>query len=175
MRERADQQWWSLRSGSSRSEFALSRLVIRPGKIDSPLPEEGVKNLQALLEATDAMVPTHAEGPMLVLEVAGANPQHHPPTTNLPDRVDHLGQQGGVAVAHAADQRAECDPFRGGGESGQERPAFPVPDGVGRCQFWRDVGAVLRSGCRQSNEQVINQPERVEARCLGLPGETKQV
>lgn len=63
---------------------------------------------------------------MLTLRAAGADAQHQPAPADVVDGRDHLGQQPGVAVAGAGDERPDLDPRDRNCERGQDAEALQV-------------------------------------------------
>ena len=108
------------------------------------------------------MVEGIAEGMVLRLVPAGAEPEDQPAAGDLLDRVRHLGQQGRVAETGATDQRADLDPLGDGRHAAQQRPAFPGAQ----------VSVV--AGESAIKQEMIRNPERVESGRFRLAGKHRQ-
>src|SRR5512146_2243880 len=98
------------------------------------------------------MVERIAERLILRLMPARAESQDEAPVADLVQAVGHLRQQRGIAERRGGDERAERDAVCDGGERAQEREDFP---GAKLLRVW------------SPEDQVVRQPERVEAELLG--------
>ena len=110
---------------------------------------------QRLLESADLVVGRVAEG--LVLRVVPATPdaEDEPAAADVVERRGHLGQQGRVAERRAHDDRPELDALRRLGDGRQDRPALV------------DAGRLAI----EPEEQMVEDPDRVEPRRLGGSGD----
>lgn len=96
-------------------------------------------------------------------------------TGNLVDGLGDLREQRRIAVVGATDERPERDLGAGARERGQERPGFPDADRCGRRQRRRDRSAVLVMNVSQVEEEMVGQPERIEAGRFGQPSQGQEV
>jgi hypothetical protein len=103
-----------------------------------------------------AMVEGDPEGPELALVPARAEAEHEPTATDRVDARRHLRQHGGRMEAGAGHERPEPDATRDGGEPRQRGPDLR------RAALGPVVLAV---------QQVVAEPDRVEAGALGGPGQ----
>ena len=83
-----------------------------------------------------------------------------PAAADFVDGGSRAGEQGRLAERRAGDERAELDPRRHGGERREHRPAVPRPA----------LGATVAPV-----EQVVADPQRVEARLLGGARDRRQL
>ena len=116
--------------------------------------EQPPDDLERLLEPRDAAVVRQAERAVLRLVPACAEPEHEPPAADLRDRRRHLRDQPGRVEARAGDERPESYALGDRRQRGQQRPDLPRP------ALLTAVAAV---------EQVVAEPDRVEAALLGGP------
>ena len=98
------------------------------------------------------MIEGVAEGIVLRLVPATAEPEDEAPVADLIQRVRHLGEQGRVAERRAGDERADLD-LRG--------------DRRDRAQEGEDLPAAALVLFRVAIDEVIGEPEGVEADLLG--------
>ena len=117
--------------------------------------ERAPDDLERLLEARDAVVVGQAERAVLGLVPAGAEPEDEPAAAHLLDRRRHLRDQPGRMERGAGDERAELDTLGDRRQRGEHRPDLPRP------ALLTAVAAV---------EQVVAEPDRVEALLLGRAG-----
>ena len=66
---------------------------------------------------------------VLVFRPYAAESGDEPPSTDLVDRVGHLGQERRVAVVRIGDERPDQDPGRRNGHGRRDRPALPGANG----------------------------------------------
>jgi hypothetical protein len=92
--------------------------------------------------------------------VPGADAEHDASAAHLVDGLGHLRDQGRIPVRRAGDERPQPDPGRDPRQAGEQGPALPKPD---------------RRLLAKRHEQVIGQPERIEAKPLGPQGKRHQV
>ena len=88
---------------------------------------------------------------VVLLEPARADPEDQPPAGDVVDGAGHVGQQLGVAVAVAGDQRADLDPAGLLGPGAEHRPALEV----------------LALGFAVEREEVVPVERDVDAQVLG--------
>ena len=105
---------------------------------------------QAVQPLAEAGPEVEAERGVLALEPARADTQDRPPARHVVHGGGHLGHEAGVAQGVRADHQAQPGPRRDRGDGRQGGPALEL--GV------RPVGLV--------GEQVVVDPQVVEARCL---------
>ncbi len=121
----------------------------------APVPQQGPDDRERLLEAVDAMVEREAECPELGLVPARTEAHDQPPARDLVHGRGHLGQHRRGVERGRRDERPEPDPRRGRGDRREQRPDLPRPSG-------RTV--------RKSVEEMVADPDRVEAEFLGPAG-----
>src|SRR5205823_4627949 len=109
--------------------------------------EQTVNDLQALLEAADAVVEGVAEGAVLELVPASAEAKYEAPDADPGHRLGHLGEQGRVAVGVAQHEVAQLAPLPHGCYPGQHSPGFP------------DTDQIIR--LRTPHHQVIGHPQAI--------------
>ena len=150
---RADHQRHPARR--ARQQDRVVRLPEAAGQRRALAGEQLPDDLEGLLEPRDAVVVRQAEGAVLGLVPAGAEAEDEAAAADLGDRRRHLREQAGRVEARAGDERAERDPLGHGGECGEQGPGLP------RAALGTTVTAV---------EEMIAEPDRVEADRLGGPG-----
>ena len=156
----ADEDGWSLGTRAARAELAIAGGVVGALKVDVPGAQQGGNDLQRLLEAADAVVVGVAEGGVFGFVPAGAEPEDQPAAGDLVDGIGHLGDEGGVAEAGAGHEVSELHAPRCRCQRGQERPGVPGA-------LLMDVG--------EAEEEVVRQPEGIEADLLGAPRQRRDI
>src|SRR6478736_2591248 len=138
---------------------AVGRLVVRPVEVDRPVREERADDRERLLEPADPMVVREPVGSIVRCVPAGAEGEDQAALRDGVHRRRHLGEHRRGMETRAGDQRAEFD--RGGrrGERGERRPHLPGPTRTDR----------------QVVEQMVAEPDRVEADLLGQPSHLDQL
>ena len=131
------------RGSSTRS----SARVVRAREREALAGQRAADDLERLLEARHPLVVRDAERVELALVPARAEAEHEPPAADLVDRRGHLGDQPRRVKADAGHQRADRHARRDRRQRGHQRPHLP-----------RALVLV---------EQVVAEPDRVEARLLG--------
>ncbi len=134
--------------------------VVAAAEAGGLLDEHGTADLQRLLQAVDPLPHGRVLEPvagMLVLVPSRADPKDRPPAGDDVQGGDLLGEQGGVAVGHAGDHRAEADLARPRGDPAEQRVGLEH-----RVCPRADVCDLV---------EVIHHPHRVEARLLGRSGD----
>jgi hypothetical protein len=122
--------------------------------------EKTTDDRERLLEPRRAFAERDAERAELGLVPAGADPEHEPAAAHLVDRRRHPGEHPRRVERGARHQRAEPDAFGRGREGREHRPRVP------RTPFGTSVAAV---------QQVVAEPDRVEADLLGRAGHRHQL
>jgi hypothetical protein len=79
--------------------------------------ERFVETLEPLLHRREV----EAERPVLDVEPRGTDTEHRSAARDDVERADHLGEERGVPIGDAGDQRAEGDPLGAGSEGTEER------------------------------------------------------
>src|SRR3954454_19484368 len=96
------------------------RVQLGPALLDPrPRLAEGVQPAARSTELVAVLV-------VVLLEPAGSDAEDQPAVTDVVDRARHVGEQVGVAVGVAGDQRAYLDPLGGLGPGSQHGPALEV-------------------------------------------------
>ena len=157
---RADQQRRTAGARRSRQELAVAGLVEPAVEVDGALAKQRPDDRERLLEAVDAVVEREAEGAKLGLVPAGAEPEHEATAADLVDRGGLLGQQRRVVEVRARHERPELDPGGDGGDGAHQRPCLPRPARIA-------VGPAI--------EEVLAEPDRVEAEVLDGPHQVEQL
>src|SRR5439155_17300768 len=153
---RADHQRRPARPGGSRQELAVTQLVELAVEVDPAVSQEGPDDREGLLEPGYAAIERETERPIFRLVPSGAETEDQPSTADLVDRVRHLREHRRVVEARAGHERSELDPGRGRGDRRQHRPDLP-----------RAASPELR----RPVEEVVADPDGVEADVLGCPGD----
>ncbi|MFN8539565.1 MAG: hypothetical protein U0232_19055 [Thermomicrobiales bacterium] len=141
---------------AARAQDAVGRLVVAPVEIDRALAQQRGDDLDRLLEPADPMIERVAEHGVLGLPVARAEAEDEAPIGDLVQRIGHLGEQGGEAEEGGDDQRPEHD--RGGRARQAAEEGEDLPD----AELLRLVRA---------KDEVVREPEGVEADCFGCHGQ----
>src|SRR5262249_10485779 len=136
------------------SELTVTGLVEAADEVDLAVAQEPVDDAEPLLEAAHPVVVRVAEGLVLRLVPAGADPEDQAPAGDLLDGVGQLREVGGAAERHARDQRTHPDAGGPRGAARADRPSPPLA--------WR--GAL-----RHAEEEAIPDPPGVDPDLLGPP------
>ncbi len=125
------------------------------GHVGPPVRQDRFQAVPEGAQAVGGRTELVAELAVVALGPAGADAEDQPPARHVVDRLRHVGEEGGVAVAVAGDEGAELHPFGHLGHPGQQAPALEV----------RPLGVA------GEREEVVPGPEGVDAERLdAAPG-----
>ncbi len=145
----------------------------------SPTPR-GAQDRQALLQAGSAFAERHAEGGELLAQPTGSDPEHEPAGGDLLRGAGGTGGQKRMTQRQDVDAGRELHPRRERGGGAQRRPRVQQPRG--RADDRPEMVLVRRltvgrmlAGVVVRQDEVLAQPECVEAGLIGRDGEVQQV
>ena len=100
-------------------------VVVAAVEVHAAGAQQGMDDLQRLLEPADDVLVREAESLVLRRMPAGAKPEDEPTVADLVYGIRHLRCQSRIAEAGADDERAEFHPAGHRGQRAQQRPALP--------------------------------------------------
>src|SRR5215217_3433552 len=156
----ADEDRQSLGTGTARSQLTIAGGVVVTLKVDVTGSQQCRDDLHGFFETADTVVVGESEGRVLGFMPAGTETEDQPAAADLVDGVGHLGNQSRIAEAGAGYERTDLESPGRGGKCGQQRPGIP--------------GALLVR-LREAKEEVVRQPEGIEADFFRAPRHRRDV